>query len=580
MADIFLSYARADKARVAALVAAFESMDLSVWWDPEVTPGEEFDDAISTALDAAKVVIVVWTPISVASRWVRGEARVGADRGVLVPVRFESAMLPIDVRAIQTIDLDRWNGDTQSAEFQLLLRTVHAKIDGAANRPGRDMSPTQPKRRRTSICVLPFVNMSGEAEQEYFSDGISEDIITDLSKVAAISVIARNTAFTFKGKSVDIPQVARQLNTSHVLEGSVRKAGNRVRISAQLIDGVKGNHVWAERYDRELSDIFALQDEISEAIVAALKINLLPEEKKAIEARGTNNVEAYNLYLMARQYSVTGNFGNAQRNEAIVRLCQSAIEIDSGYARAWALMAGAQGSLRLHLRREGDGGLAAAERALELDENLAEAHAAKATVLISRADYDGAISEIETALRLDVDCYEAHVAAARWYYAQHQLDEAIPHFEKAASQMENDYWAAGMLVSCYKGIGDGEGAASAARRSLKRAEKAIAQDPGSGSAMSFGVGALAQLAQVERAKEWAARARLLDPDNLNMLYNIGCAMIHLGEHDTAFEMFTPGFEKLGVEALNWAKADPDLDPIRDDPRFAAMLSAAEERLGC
>ena len=217
--------------------------------------------------------------------------------------------------------------------------------------------------RRLSICVLPFANMSGDPEQEYFSDGISEDIITDLSKVSALWVAARNTAFTFKGKHVDVPQVARQLKVSHVLEGSVRKAGGRVRITAQLIDGATGGHVWAERYDRDLNDIFALQDEISQAIVAALKLKLLPEEKKAIERRGTTNPEAYKLYLMARQYNITGNFGNVRRSEAIIRLCRRAIELDPNYARPWAMMATAQINLRFFFGREGDDGLAAAERA-------------------------------------------------------------------------------------------------------------------------------------------------------------------------------------------------------------------------
>ena len=210
----------------------------------------------------------------------------------------------------------------------------------------RARPPPYRQRRRVSICVLPFVNMSGDAEQEYFSDGITEDVITDLSKVSALSVVARNTVFTFKGKNVEIPLIARQLKVSHVLEGSVRKAGQRVRISAQLIDGTTGSHVWAERYDRDLNDIFAIQDEISEAIVKALKLKLLPEEKKAIEQRGTSNLEAYNVYLMARQYSVTGNYGNARRCEAIIRLCRSATEIDPDYAAAWALMAVSQAALQ------------------------------------------------------------------------------------------------------------------------------------------------------------------------------------------------------------------------------------------
>ena len=254
--------------------------------------------------------------------------------------------------------------------------------------------------------------MSGDPEQEYFSDGITEDIITDLSKVSALAVTSRNSAFVFKGKHVDVPKVARELKVSHVLEGSVRKAGGRVRITAQLVDGSSNDHVWAERYDRDLNDIFALQDEISEAIVKALKLKLLPEEKKAIEQRGTDNVEAYNLYLMARQLYVTGHEGDARRAEAIIRLCTRATEIDPGYARAWALMALGQMNLRFALGKGGDDGLAAAERALALDATLAEAHAVKARILAEHGRHDEASAEIEIALGLDAESYEVNRSAA------------------------------------------------------------------------------------------------------------------------------------------------------------------------
>ncbi|HEY2035131.1 MAG TPA: adenylate/guanylate cyclase domain-containing protein, partial [Rhizomicrobium sp.] len=233
-----------------------------------------------------------------------------------------------------------------------------------------EAKPEAVRATRLSICVLPFANMSDDQQQEYFSDGISEDIITDLSKVSALGIIARNTAFQFKGKSVDIPQIAKQLKVSHILEGSVRKSGNRLRITAQLIDGATGEHAWAERYDRNLDDIFALQDEISEAIVKALKLRLLPEEKKAIEKRGTNSAEAYNLYLMARQNYVIGNEGYSNRAEAIVRLCRRATEIDPGYAQAWALMALGQMILCFTHGVKTDDGLAAVEHALALDSNL------------------------------------------------------------------------------------------------------------------------------------------------------------------------------------------------------------------
>jgi adenylate cyclase len=188
MADVFVSYARVDKARVAPIVAAIEAQGWTVWWDPEIAAGQQFDDQIEAQLAAAKCVLVVWTPTSVVSRWVRGEAREAADRGILVPVRFDDARLPMDVRALHTTDLDRWGDDPSSAPFQEVLRALGGMMArNAAPRGDKAAGLTAdpaPRSSRVSICVLPFANMSGDAEQEYFSDGISEDIITDLSKVS------------------------------------------------------------------------------------------------------------------------------------------------------------------------------------------------------------------------------------------------------------------------------------------------------------------------------------------------------------------------------------------------------------
>jgi adenylate cyclase len=503
--------------------------------------------------------------------------------GVNVAARLQ-ALAPVGGIAVSLTVRDQVAGKAACAFDDLgehTVKNIERPVRVFTVRPADHGEREQPRTGtpRLSICVLPFTNMSGDPEQEYFSDGISEDIITDLSKVSALWVAARNTAFTFKGKHVDAPQIARQLKVSHLLEGSVRKAGGRVRITAQLIDGATGGHVWAERYDRDLNDIFALQDEISQAIVAALKLKLLPEEKKAIEQRGTSDPEAYKLYLMARQYSVTGNVGNARRSEAIIRLCRRAIEIDPNYARPWALMAGAQVALRFFFGREGDDGLTAAERALALDGNLAEAHSAKARVLMQSERFDEALREIEIALRLDPESYEVNHAAGRLHYLLRRSDEAILYFEKAATIMETDYSAAGMLVSCYKAIGDAEGARRAARRALERAEKIVALEPDNGSAMSYAVGALAALGEVERAKEWAERAILLDPDNVNLRYNLACSLIvDLHDFEAALDLLAPSFERMRIEVVNWVKADPDLDPIRDHPRFKAMLAAAEARL--
>jgi len=501
--------------------------------------------------------------------------------GVNVAARLQ-ALAPVGGVAVSLTVRDQVAGkasctfeDLGEHSVKNLERPVRAFAVHAVEREEQKTRSPHP----VSVCVLPFANMSGDPEQEYFSDGISEDIITDLSKVSALWVAARNTAFTFKGKHVDVPQVARQLKVSHVLEGSVRKAGGRVRITAQLVDGATGGHVWAERYDRDLNDIFALQDEISQAIVAALKLKLLPEEKKAIEQRGTTDPEAYKLYLMARQYYITGNFGNVRRSEAIIRLCRRAIEIDPNYARPWAMMAIAQINLRFFFGKGEDDGLIAAERAIELDANLAEAHAAKSQVLRQNARLDDAIRENEIALRLDPDSYEVNLAAGQLNYVLRRFDKAIFHYEKAATIVETDFRSAGMLVSCNTAIGDKEGARRAARRALERCEKIVAAEPDNGSAMGFAVGALAALGEAERAKEWAERAMLLDPDNMNLRYNFACSLIiDLHDFDAALDMLGPRFETMSIEVLNWVKTDPDLDPIRDHPRFKAMLAGVETRL--
>jgi adenylate cyclase len=448
----------------------------------------------------------------------------------------------------------------------------------AANAAAGPASTEKPAPRFT-ICVLPFANMSGDPEQEYFSDGITEDIITDLSKVSALGIVSRNSAFMYKGKHVDIPKVARELKVSHVLEGSVRKAGGRVRISAQLVDVETNNHIWAERYDRDSSDIFALQDEISEAIVKALRLRLLPEEKKAIERRGTDNAEAHNLYLMARQTLVTGQEYDARAAEAIIRISAHATEIDPDYAQAWALMAIGYKNLRDAQGGRSNDGMKAVERALALDPDLAEAHAVKAQILLLDGDAKAAAAEVASALALNPESYEVNRSAGRLSYQMHQHEDAIRYYEKAAGLMEADINSASMLTSCYTALGDMAGARRAASQALKRAEVILTHDPNNSLVTGYSAYALAALGEGERAKSRMTRALLIDPGNFNMRYNFGCALcVFLKDKDAALDMLGPVFETITDTFLPYAKADPDIEILRGEPRYKAMVSEAETRL--
>src|SRR5438105_12842738 len=239
-------------------------------------------------------------------------------------------------------------GERRLKNIERPIRVYSISLDAPSSGQTNDAASAH-LEERPSIAVLPFINMSGDPEQEYFSDGITEDIITDLSKVSGLFVVARNTAFTYKAKPVKVQEVAKDLGVNFVLEGSVRKAGSRVRVTGQLIHGKDGGHVWADRYDRDLTDIFAIQDEITHAIVEQLKVKLLPQEKKSIGQTPTDNVEAYTYYLRCRQFMQRHSKSNYQLAR---RMFAKAVELDPLYARAYAGIADCDSFLFLHYHLE------------------------------------------------------------------------------------------------------------------------------------------------------------------------------------------------------------------------------------
>src|SRR5436853_516051 len=441
----------------------------------------------------------------------------------------------------------------------------HSSTDGA----------TSAGQERPSVAVLPFVNMSGDPEQEYFSDGITEDIITDLSKVSGLFVVARNTAFTYKGKHVDVQEVAKRFGVNFILEGSVRKAGARVRVTGQLINGKDNRHLWADRYDRDLTDIFAIQDEITHAIVEQLKVKLLPQEKKSIAQAPTDNVEAYTYYLRGRQFMQRHSKANYQLAR---RMFAKAVELDPLYARAYAGIADCDSFLFLHYHLEAgiDSILATSAKALALDDRLAEAHASRGLALSLGQRHEEAIAEFEEAIALDPNSFEAHYFYARACVTQGKLERAATLFERAAENKPDDYQALCLLIHIYRSLGRDRDSKSTARKAIERAESELTLHPENPRAAYLGANAIATLGEKDRAREWAARALAIDPDDVLIQYNVACVYSLLGDLEQAFDLLEGLLPNAGYELKRgWIKHDSDLDPLRSHPRFQKTLEVIE-----
>jgi adenylate cyclase len=460
-------------------------------------------------------------------------------------------------------------GERRLKNIERPIRVYSISLDQPSTREtGNAASP--PPEERPSIAVLPFINMSGDPEQEYFSDGITEDIITDLSKVSGLFVVARNTAFTYKGKTVEAPQVAKHLGVNFILEGSVRKAGARVRVTGQLIHGKDGGHVWADRYDRDLTDIFVIQDEITHAIVEQLRVKLLPQEKKSIGQTPTDNVEAYTYYLRGRDFF----YRHSKRYYQLARrMFAKAVELDPLYARAYAGIADCDSFLFLYYREDIgiDSILDTAAKALALDDKLAEAHASRGLALSLKYQYEQATAEFEQAIALGPNSFEAHYLYARASFAQGKLERAAALFERAAEIKPDDYQSVCLLIQVYRSLGRNEDSKDAARKGVKLAERELtlhAEDP---RPAHLGIAALLELGERDRAREWISRALAIDPDDPLTQYNLACGYTTLGDIDAAFDLLERSLPRAGPELAQWVKHDSDFDPLRNHPRYQKIL---------
>ena len=432
------------------------------------------------------------------------------------------------------------------------------------------------RSNKTSIVVLPFINISGDAEQDYFADGITADISTDLTKVSDLFVLAHNSALTYKGKSISVKQVSNELGVRYALEGGVRKVQNRVRITAQLIDGKSGGQVWADRYDRDLTDIFAVQDEIAHSIVDALRVRLLTGESRAIRKVPTTSIEAYQFYLRGRQFL---SRHSTKSYEYAHRMFQRAIQLDPGYAQAYAGIADCDAfrCLLMHSEVSLDYIIATSGKALDLDPGLAEAHASRSLALSLGAEHEAASEEFDRAICLNPDLYEAHYFYARSCVLQGKHEEAVKHYKRAAEVAPDDFQSLGHLAQEYHALKLESAALQAERSSFERAERELARHPDNTRAACYGAVALVYLGDLSHAREWAERALWLEPDDPQVLYNVACVHARLGAHDKAFELLAGALKDMHPRMAAWARNDDDFASMREDPRFEALLDSARHR---
>ena len=489
------------------------------------------------------------------------------------PVPSIRAIRPGVSAALEKI-LSRLLARNPADRFATATQLVQALAAIPDESTGAGADTTTVSRQQTtgkSIAVLPFADMSPDKDQDYFCEGIAEEIINAMTKVQALRVASRSSAFAHKGKNQDIREVGEQLGVSTVLEGSVRKAGSRLRIIVQLINVTDGYCLWSERFDRELEDVFAVQDEIAENIVRALRVVLTDQEKRAIDQPRPGSVEAYEFYLRGRQ---AFNLFREKSLQFARRMFARAIEIDPAFAPAYAGTADASSFLfmwwdpsRANLHEAE----AASRQALELAPEMAEAHAARGLALTLSEQYAEAEREFLTALRLDPKSFDAHYFYARACFQQGRYEDAAAAFVRASALRPEDYQSPALLALAYKALGRSAEGEQSQLKALRIIERHLELNPDDARAVYLGANGLAYLGKSEESLAWSERALALDPLDPAVLYNVACGFAQLGLTDKALDCLEQA-TTYGSGHRPWIEKDPDLDPIRNHPRFVALLT--------
>jgi adenylate cyclase len=426
----------------------------------------------------------------------------------------------------------------------------------------------------SSIAVLPFADLSPTKDQAHFCDGIADELLTALSGVAGLRVAARSSSFQFKDRGVDSREVGRALGVATILEGGVRKAGNRVRVSAQLVNGADGYQLWSETFDRSLDDIFAIQEEIARAVVRALRPRFVAAADRRFTRAGTQSTQAYEMYLRGRQFlmSLSDNGYRFAR-----QMFRGAIELDPTFAQAHAGLADTDHFLlawhldEAHadaLRAEAE---AASAEAVRLDPALADGHVSRGNVLSNEGRQAEADSEFRRALDLNPALPHAHYFFARHLFNTGRLAEAARHFEETARLDPDDYATCGLLASLHRGLGNEDAAALAGRKAIAAVDRRLRLNPDDVRALYMGGGAEINFGDRKRGMDFLTRALELAPDDFGTLYNVACGFIFAGELERALDALGHAVG-TGKGNRRWFENDSDLDPLRTHPRFQEILS--------
>ena len=583
-ADVFLSYSREDKTRVLDLAAKLRSAGVSLWIDQGGIEGAAlWGESIVKALEGAKVLMLMVTPAAVRSHNVTKEVMLASERkGHILPVHLEPTTIPSGLKyplaGIQHIEF--YQGDPDDSFRSVLQSLVALGVSitppqpaGAASGNAAPQALAQGLEQTTergALAVLPFDNISPDPETDYFSDGLTEELIARLSLVAEIDLVSRWASMQHKGRGQDIRAIGSELGARYIIGGSVRRFQDSVRITVQLVDVMTNRQLWGNTYKGKLDDIFDIQEQVAQQIVEALKLKLSFSEKVSLTKRQTVNAQAYDLYLRGQEqlYRLT-----KRSVEYAIQLFEKAIELDPRYAAAYAGCSSAYGQMYQLISREERFRELAQElsfKALMYDNNLPEAYRAMGLSYFLWGKLNEATASCTKAIEIDPDDFIAHWTLGRIYFTEGKLNQALDLFRRVAEIKPGFYAGHLDVAQTCLGLGRTEEADAVYKQLLELMPNYLLQNPDDSRARLIYANMLGRAGQKEDAIREGTKALVLSPGDPVMLYNAACMYVSLGESRRAIEALRQAVE-AGYANFGWMQNDPDLVSLRDDPEFVAMI---------